>query len=138
MEGERELAFVHALARDVAYQQLPRAARATRHAAIARWFEDSAGERADEMGELIAHHYVTAYQLAASAHDDTVAADTLDPALDYLVRAGHRAQFFDPSAAKRLFGRARDMAPEGHRPLATDPARVEQRSRHGPPHGGGR
>ena len=35
MEGEREFAFVHALARDVAYRQLPRAARARRHGAVA-------------------------------------------------------------------------------------------------------
>ena len=39
MEGEREYAFAHALARDVAYRQLPQAVRARRHAAVAAWLE---------------------------------------------------------------------------------------------------
>ena len=45
IEGEAEYAFWHALVRDVAYGQLPRAARATRHAAAAAWIENTVGER---------------------------------------------------------------------------------------------
>ena len=37
MEGEHEYEFAHALAREVAYQQLPRSARARRHHAVAEW-----------------------------------------------------------------------------------------------------
>ena len=39
MRGEAEYAFWHVLARDVAYGQLPRASRASRHVAAARWIE---------------------------------------------------------------------------------------------------
>ena len=39
MGGEREYAFWHVLARDVAYAALPRAARASRHVAAATWIE---------------------------------------------------------------------------------------------------
>ena len=44
MADEREFTFWHALARDVAYQQLPRAARLEKHAAVAGWLE-SEGRR---------------------------------------------------------------------------------------------
>ncbi len=114
MAGESELTFWHALARDVAYQQLPRAARARKHAAAAAWLERVAGERAEELAEIIAHHYVSAHELAVAAGDEAVASETLDPALDYLVKAGRRALLFDPTAAKRHFGKARDLAPAIH------------------------
>ena len=39
MAGEAEYAFGHILARDVAYNQLPRASRAARHVAAAAWIE---------------------------------------------------------------------------------------------------
>ena len=42
MEGEAEYAFWHVLARDVAYGQLPRASRASRHVAAAGWIESKA------------------------------------------------------------------------------------------------
>ena len=42
IEGEAEYAFWHILARDVAYAQLPRASRASRHVAAARWIESKA------------------------------------------------------------------------------------------------
>ena len=114
MEGERELAFVHALARDVAYEQLPRAARAARHAAVARWFEDSAGERAEELGSSSPTTTPPPTNWPRRRATTSSPPRRLDPALAYLVRAGRRAQFLDPPAAKRLFEKARDMAPEGH------------------------
>ena len=39
MQGEAEYAFWHILTRDVAYNQLPRASRASRHVAAAAWIE---------------------------------------------------------------------------------------------------
>ena len=45
LAGENEFAFRHALIRDVAYEQLTRADRAAKHAAVARWLEATAGER---------------------------------------------------------------------------------------------
>ena len=69
MAGEDEAAFWHALARDVAYAQLPRSVRAHRHVAAARWLEAKAGDRVEDVAELLAHHYTTALDLAASTGD---------------------------------------------------------------------
>ena len=63
--GETEYAFRHVLVREVAYGQIPRAARAGKHVAAAEWVE-SLG-RADDHAELIAHHYATALELAEAA-----------------------------------------------------------------------
>ena len=60
LSGEREYAFHHVLVRDVAYDSLPKAARAAKHAATARWAELQAGARADEIAELLATHLVQA------------------------------------------------------------------------------
>jgi hypothetical protein len=57
LPGQTELAFRHGLTREVAYQSIPRAARAPAHAEVARWIEELAGDRRDEFVELIAHHY---------------------------------------------------------------------------------
>src|SRR3989449_391491 len=58
--GELEFIFKHALVRDVAYASLPRVRRARAHAEAARWVEQIAGDRSEELAELIAHHYRTA------------------------------------------------------------------------------
>src|SRR3989440_3509089 len=55
--GELEFTFKHALVRDVAYASLPRVRRARAHAEAARWLEQIAGDRSEELAELIAHHY---------------------------------------------------------------------------------
>src|SRR6266540_2273448 len=44
MAGDREYSFKHILTRDVAYDSLPRRDRATAHATVATWIEDTAGE----------------------------------------------------------------------------------------------
>jgi len=55
--GENEYSFRHVLIRDVAYDALPKTARVEKHARIAAWAEGRAGERRDEVAELIATHY---------------------------------------------------------------------------------
>ena len=52
-----EFMFKHALVRDVAYGTLSRARRARAHAQAAEWLEEMAGERAEELAEVIANHY---------------------------------------------------------------------------------
>jgi class 3 adenylate cyclase/tetratricopeptide (TPR) repeat protein len=52
-----EFIFKHALVRDVAYGTLSRARRAKAHAQAAAWLEAMTGDRADELSEVIAHHY---------------------------------------------------------------------------------
>ena len=62
VEGEEQYAFRHVLVRDVAYAQIPRAARAERHQRAAAWIE--ARVRAEDAAELLAHHYVSALEYA--------------------------------------------------------------------------
>jgi tetratricopeptide (TPR) repeat protein len=57
---EQEFAFRHALIRDGAYDSLPKALRADMHLGVARWAEARAGDRADEIAELLATHEVEA------------------------------------------------------------------------------
>ncbi len=57
---EYEFAFRHNLIRDGAYESLPKALRADKHAGVARWAEQRAGDRADEIAELIATHLLEA------------------------------------------------------------------------------
>jgi class 3 adenylate cyclase/tetratricopeptide (TPR) repeat protein len=85
--GQTQYAFMHVLMRDVAYGQIPRAARAGQHAAAAGWIE-SLG-RADDHAEMVAHHYQAALDLARAAGRDT--AELAAPARAALHRAGDRA-----------------------------------------------
>src|SRR6266508_2962645 len=65
--GKREYRFRHVLVRDVAYGQLPRAARAGRHRRAAGWIESLADERLEDRAELLAHHYQAALAFARAA-----------------------------------------------------------------------
>jgi tetratricopeptide (TPR) repeat protein len=62
MVGEEELAFSHILTRDVAYESLPRRERPRAHARVARWIEETTGDRQREYSGLLAHHYAEAYR----------------------------------------------------------------------------
>jgi class 3 adenylate cyclase/tetratricopeptide (TPR) repeat protein len=62
MAGEREYLFKHILTRDVAYDSLPRRERASAHAEVAAWIEETAGERWREFVELLAHHFTAAHR----------------------------------------------------------------------------
>jgi class 3 adenylate cyclase/tetratricopeptide (TPR) repeat protein len=93
--GETQYAFVHVLLRDVAYGQIPRAARADRHAQAAGWIE-SLG-RPEDHAEMLAHHYLSALDLARAAHRDT--ADLAPRARTALHRAGDRAFALNAFAA---------------------------------------
>ncbi|MDP9243726.1 MAG: tetratricopeptide repeat protein, partial [Chloroflexota bacterium] len=57
---EQEFAFRHGLIRDGAYDSLPKSLRADKHLGVARWAEDRAGDRAEDIAELIATHEVEA------------------------------------------------------------------------------
>ena len=67
--GQTQYAFGHVLVRDVAYGQIPRAARAGKHAAAAGWIE-SLG-RAEDHAEMLAYHYLSVLDLARGAGQDT-------------------------------------------------------------------
>jgi tetratricopeptide (TPR) repeat protein len=68
VEGETELAFAHALVRDVAYGQIPRAERAAKHRRVAEWIE-SLG-RPEDHAEMVVHHWQAALELARAAGED--------------------------------------------------------------------
>ena len=69
--GETQYAFLHALVRDVAYGQIPRAERADKHRRAAEWLGSLAGDRTEDHAEMLAHHYHEALFLSEAAGLDT-------------------------------------------------------------------
>jgi class 3 adenylate cyclase/tetratricopeptide (TPR) repeat protein len=65
LADERELAFKHVLIRDVAYETLPKAVRAHKHAEVGAFIEERAGDRSEGVVGLLAEHYGLAATLAA-------------------------------------------------------------------------
>ncbi len=114
MQGEREYGFWHGLVRDVCYQQIPRAARAAKHRAAAAWIEAQAGERADDLADVLAHHYLTALELQ-EASGTVTDAELQDNAVRYLALAGERALPLDLARAEANLARAIELAPAGDR-----------------------
>jgi len=99
LAGEPELAFKHALIRDVAYEMLPKAVRAQKHFEVAGFIEARAGERVEEVVALLAEHYGRAAQLGAEL--SLAPADTApyrSKALFYLEAAGDAATAFYSNA----------------------------------------
>jgi class 3 adenylate cyclase/tetratricopeptide (TPR) repeat protein len=119
MEGENEFSFWHLLVGDVAYSQIPRAERARRHLAAAAWIERKAGERVEDLAEVLAHHYLQALDLAEAAGDTARAEDLAAPTRRFLVLAGERALGLDTAQAEARLARALALTP------FEDPARAE-------------
>jgi class 3 adenylate cyclase len=111
MEGESEYAFWHLLVRDVAYSQIPRAERARRHRAAAAWIERKAGERVEDLAEVLAHHYLQALELADAAGDADQAKELAAPARRFLALAGERALGLDTAQAEARLARALELTP---------------------------
>jgi len=112
VEGENELAFAHALVRDVAYGQIPRADRATKHRRVAEWIE-SLG-RPEDHAEMRAYHWRSALELvrASGANDG----DLVERARFSLRDAGDRASGLNNHAAAAvLFDDALALWPEDDR-----------------------
>ncbi len=112
MEGEQELGFWHALVRDVAYSQIPRANRALKHVAVAEWIEAKAGERIEDMADVLAYHTTEAISLAEAAGDAGLAAAVAPRAGRYALLAGERALGLDAMRAVQLLERAVELSPE--------------------------
>ena len=111
-EAESEWIFWHGMARDVAYAQLPRAVRAAKHAAVGRWIQIVAVDRAEDLSETLAHHYATALEFAEASRETRLAAEMLDPAVRFLALAGDRAMSLDVAAAERHYARAVAVVPK--------------------------
>jgi class 3 adenylate cyclase/tetratricopeptide (TPR) repeat protein len=115
--GASQHAFVHALVRDAAYNQLPRVARAERHLAAAAWIESLPEDRAEDRAETLAHHYLTAIELRRAAGDDV---SVLGPrAVRALQDAGERALALGAfDAATSFLSSALELLPDDAEPSA--------------------
>jgi class 3 adenylate cyclase len=99
--GDQQYSFKHTMIRDVAYETLPRSKRRSRHAAVARFVEDDAGEL-DAVAPFLAHHW-------REAGDS-------DRALDYLLTAAERAsRGWAKEEAVQFYDRALELVPADHR-----------------------
>ena len=109
VEDQAEIAFAHALVRDVAYGQIARADRAEKHAEVAEWIE-SLG-RPDDHAEMLAHHWRSALELARAAGRN--GAELADRARFALREAGDRAFALNAFAsAERYYDEALELWPE--------------------------
>jgi len=107
--GEEQYAFWHALVRDVAYGQIPRVRRIQHHRSAAGWIE-SLG-RPDDHAEMLAHHYLSALELAQSTGE--VDDELVERARAAALTAGDRALGFDSfPAAVRFYSRALELSAE--------------------------
>jgi tetratricopeptide (TPR) repeat protein len=108
MAGETEYAFRHLLVRDVSYGQIPRSHRAEKHRLAAEWIQASG--RLEDNAELLAHHYLTALELARAAGGDTTS--LTESARLALREAGDRAYALSAyPAARRFYGAAVELWP---------------------------
>lgn len=104
IEGEDEWIFGHALIRDVAYGQISRSDRASRHEEIGRWIETTSRDRMAEVSEVIAHHFVEAMRLQSDPSSELTGR-----AYSALMAAGTRAKALDARRAHRFFREAADV-----------------------------
>ena len=115
--GESEYVFRHLLIRDIAYGQIPRAARSLKHRRAAAWIE-SLG-RPDDQAEMLAHHYLQALELARAAGVDANA--LIEPTRLALREAGDRAAaLYAVDAAERFYDAALRLWPEDGDPERPD------------------
>ena len=124
MAGEIEYLFWHAVAREAAYAQLPRRLRLAKHIAVADWLEARAGARAGDFAEILAHHYVTALEMARAAGETDLATSLSAPAIRSLTEAGDRVYTADLGGAERFYRLALDLARAGTAERATIQARL--------------
>jgi predicted ATPase len=107
--GEAEYVFRHALIREVAYEEIPKSQRGTKHRKVAEWIE-SLGRRQDH-AEMLAHHYLQALDYATVGGE--AAEELAERAIQALHGAGDRALSLNAyPAAGRYYEQAIAMLPE--------------------------
>jgi class 3 adenylate cyclase/tetratricopeptide (TPR) repeat protein len=111
VKGEEEFSIWHALVRDVAYQQIPRAPRARKHVAAAAWIEEFAQERIADHAEILVHHYEQARELSRAAGEER--SDLQETLARFLLIAGDRAMQLDIAAAEAAYRRALELSAKG-------------------------
>jgi class 3 adenylate cyclase len=109
--GETEYEFGHVLVRDVAYGQIPRAERVTKHRRAAEWIESLSPDRSEDRAEMLAHHYLAALEFARAAGIDLT--DVAGAARAALHEAAERAASLGSfGQSVRLYDAALDLWPE--------------------------
>src|SRR4029077_14785144 len=78
----------------------------------AAWIERKAGERAEDLAEVLAHHYLQAFELAQAAGQTEEAEGLAVPARRYLALAGERAVGLDTAQAEARLARALELTPD--------------------------
>jgi predicted ATPase/class 3 adenylate cyclase len=100
--------FLQDLVRHVAYETLSKRERRTRHLAAAEHLTAAFAGEEDEVVEVVASHYVAAYEMAPEADD---AAKIKHKAQAMLARAGERAASLGAAAeAQRYFEQAAGLS----------------------------
>jgi class 3 adenylate cyclase/tetratricopeptide (TPR) repeat protein len=108
--GEEQFTFLHVLVRDVAYGQIPRGSRSAKHRAAAHWITSLSTDRSEDRAEMLAHHYLSALELARAAGEDT--GGFAEPARMAFREAGDRALSLNAfSAAGRFYSAALELWP---------------------------
>ena len=103
-----EVGFLHGLVQRVAYETLSRKERKARHLDAAAHIEETFVH--DEVAEVLASHYVAAYEAAPDADD---APAIRAKAEEMLSRAGERASSLGaPEEARRYYEQAAELADE--------------------------
>ena len=113
MAGETEYGFWHVLVRDVCYGQISRPGRVARHETAAAWLERKAGERVEDLADVLAHHYGAAFELSRAAGIVADAERLRAQAVHYLALAGERALSLDVDQAERQLALALELDPSG-------------------------
>ena len=88
--GDDEYAFQNTLVRDVTYQGLTRARRSREHLRAGLWLEARAGDRLDELIELLAYHFGQAANVDVASMEGDYKG--VVQAIHYLWDAGERAR----------------------------------------------
>ena len=88
--GDVQYAFQHALVREVAYSQIPRAVLGDRHQRSARWIAGLAPDRLQDRIELLAHHWKAACEVATRTR--TLTAELSETTRFAMREAGERAK----------------------------------------------
>ncbi|MGH3103168.1 MAG: ATP-binding protein, partial [Gaiellaceae bacterium] len=105
--GQAEYIFKHVLIRDVAYESLPRKERGRAHAEAAAWIEETSGERAGELAELLAHHYDAAFSFLRDE------AFRQQARAQYVMAAGNALRRFAIQQGERFAQRAVELSEPG-------------------------
>ena len=108
VEGARQYTFLHAVVRDAAYGQIPRAARSAKHRATAEWITTLPADRSEDRAETLAHHLEAAISYGAAAGIDV--SDLTVKAVRALRDAGDRAWSLNAlGRAERFYRRALEL-----------------------------